>query len=112
MMEFADDVTALVVTVKVALVAPAATVTLAETCAAVVLPLLNVTTAPPLGAALFSVTVPCELLPPTRLVGFNASALTPTPPTITAPPTVLVGSDAANFLIRKLLKLALVFPSP
>jgi hypothetical protein len=31
------------------------------------------TTVPPLGAALLSVTVPCEVLPPTRLVGISVS---------------------------------------
>jgi hypothetical protein len=63
--------TALVVTVNVALVAPAATVTLAGTCAAPVLLLDSDTLAPPLGAAPLSVTVPVEELPPVTLVGFT-----------------------------------------
>ncbi len=65
--------TALVVTVKVALVAPAATVTLAGTVATAVLLLERLTVAPPLGAAPLSVTVPCEELPPVTLLGFSVS---------------------------------------
>jgi hypothetical protein len=67
---FAD--TTLVFTVKVALVAPAATVTLAGTAAAVEL-LESVTTEPPAGAAALRVTVPVAVLPPTTLVGFTTS---------------------------------------
>jgi hypothetical protein len=62
-------VTGLVVIVKVADLAPAAIVTLAGTCAADVLLLLNVTTAPTAGAAPLRVTVPVELMPPTTEVG-------------------------------------------
>jgi hypothetical protein len=58
-----------VVTVNVAEVLPAATVTLAGTVAAAVLLLERVTTAPPVGAAPLSVTVPVELFPPTTVVG-------------------------------------------
>ena len=58
------------VTVNVAVMAPAATVTLAGTLAAL-LSLANVITAPPVGAGLSSITVPLELLPPTTLVGFT-----------------------------------------
>jgi len=61
--------TGVVLIVKVADRAPAAIVTLAGTCAADVLLLLNVTAAPPVGAAPLSVTVPVELLPPTTEVG-------------------------------------------
>ena len=50
---------------KFALVAPAATVTLAGTITVDGLLLLSMTTAPPLGAVEVNVTVPCELLPPT-----------------------------------------------
>jgi hypothetical protein len=60
-----------VVTVNVALVAPAGTVTLAGTVATLVLPLLNDTTAPPLGAAPLRVTVPCEVFPPTTVPGLR-----------------------------------------
>ena len=71
-------VTAVVVTVKVALVVPAATVTLAGTAATAVLALLRLTTAPPVGAALVSVSVPCTELPPTTEVGvtFTVDKLT------------------------------------
>ena len=66
-------VTELVVTVKVALLAPAAMVTLPGTVAAVVLLLDRVTTAPPVGAAALSVTVPWDVLPPITLVGFSVN---------------------------------------
>ena len=68
-----DAATALVLTVKVALVAPAATVTLDGAVAAAVLLLESVTVAPPVGAAPLRVTVPVEEFPPVTLVGFNES---------------------------------------
>lgn len=69
-----DVATALVLTVNVALVAPAAIVTLDGVLAAVVLLLESVTTAPPEGAAPVSVTVPMEdCVPPTTLVGFSVN---------------------------------------
>jgi hypothetical protein len=55
-----DALTALVLTVKVAVVAPAATVTLDGTCAAALLLLEIDTCAPPDGAAPLSVTVPVD----------------------------------------------------
>ena len=60
-------------TVKVALLLPAATVTLEGKLAALLL-LESVTCAPPAGAAPLSVTVPVEdCVPPVTLVGFNVS---------------------------------------
>jgi hypothetical protein len=70
----AEAVTVFVVTVKVALVAPAGTVTLDDTVAAAVLLLVNVTTAPPEGAADVRVAVPCTAVPPVTLAGLIASA--------------------------------------
>jgi len=67
----AVEFTARVVTVNVAVVAPATTVTLAGTVAAAVLLLDSVTTAPPAGAAPLSVTVPVEVPPPVTDVGFK-----------------------------------------
>jgi len=68
-----DAVTALVLTVNVALLAPAATVTLAGTVAVDVL-LERETAAPPVSAGPLSVTVPVEVCaPPVTLVGFSAS---------------------------------------
>lgn len=71
-------VTDVVATVKVALVAPLATVTPAGTVAAALL-LDSVTAAPPEGATPLKVTVAVELLlPPTTLVGLSESAETVT----------------------------------
>jgi hypothetical protein len=68
-----DTVTALVLTVNVALLTPAATVTLAGTLAAP-LSLVSSTCAPPLGAGPLSATVPVEdCTPPVTLVGFSVS---------------------------------------
>jgi hypothetical protein len=57
---------------KVAVVAPAATVMFAGRLTAV-LPLESAITAPPVGAALESATVPCELAPPVTLAGLIAT---------------------------------------
>jgi len=64
--------TATVVTVKVAVVAPAATVTEAGTVADAELP-LRVTVTPPVGAALLIVTVPVEEFPPTTELGLRVT---------------------------------------
>jgi len=66
-----DVATALVLTVKVALVAPAETVTVEDTLAAAVLLLESVTCTPPAGAGPLNVTVPVEEFPPVTLVGFR-----------------------------------------
>ena len=63
---------AVVATGKVAVVAPAATVTLGFTVAAGLL-LDRDTMAPPTGAGPLRVTVPVEGLPPTTLVGFTVT---------------------------------------
>jgi len=66
-------VTAMVLTVNVALLAPAGTVTLGSTLAAPLL-LASITCAPPVSAGPLSVTVPVEdCAPPVTLVGFNVS---------------------------------------
>ena len=66
--------TALVATVKVLPVDPAAIVTLVGTVAAAVLLLESDTTTPPLGAAALNVAVPVDELPPTTLVGLTVTA--------------------------------------
>jgi len=66
-----DALIADVVAVNVALAAPAATVAVAGTPAAAVLLLDSDTTLPPAGAALESVTLPCEVVPPVTLPGFT-----------------------------------------
>src|SRR5215216_2637788 len=68
-----DAATVCVVTVKVALVAPATTDTLVGTVATAVLLLESATTTPPDGAAPVNTTVPCEEPPPVTVVGLRAS---------------------------------------
>ena len=73
MVTWVEAVTARVVTVKAALVAPAGMVTVAGTVATVVSLLERETRAPPLGAGPLSVTLPVEGDPPLTLVGFSVS---------------------------------------
>ena len=68
-----EALTTLVLTVNVALAAPAATITLDGTRATVVLLLESATCTPPAGAGPLSVTVPVEEFPPVTLAGFNAN---------------------------------------
>lgn len=88
MVDDVDDVTVCVVTVKVRLVVPAATVTLAGTVAAAVLLLESATTRPPDGAADDSVTVPVDDVPPVTLVGLsdNDDSVGPALPGVTVRP--------------------------
>ena len=82
----ATDVVAVttdVVTANVAVVAPAATVTLAGTTADASL-LDSVTTAPPEGALPESVTVPVEPVPPTTLEGLTDTDASVAGTTVTA----------------------------
>jgi len=67
-----EAATGVVVTVKVAVRDPEATVTFAGAVAAKLL-LESVTSSPPAGAALLSVTVPLEDLPPVTAVGLNVT---------------------------------------
>src|ERR687889_78410 len=83
--------TAEVLTLNVALEAPAATVMLAGTETTDVFALLSVTTAPPLGAPLVNVIVPCAVVPPTTEVGL----------TLTADRLAVVGVDAAWAVNRR-----------
>ena len=64
------SITTVVLTVNVALVAPAGTVTLDGTLAAPLL-LESVPCTPPAGATALSVAVPVEEFPPVTLVGFS-----------------------------------------
>ena len=85
-------VTALVVTLKFTLVAPAKTVTVVGTCATEVLPLVSVMSVSAAAAAA-SVTVPVEELPPTTLLG-----LRPTDEIDTAPLQVGKRKEAMRVL--------------
>lgn len=82
------EVTAVVVAVKVAVVLPAATLTLAGTAAEALL-LDRLTAMPPAGAAPVRVTVPVEELPPATEAGFSASDISAGPE-----PAGVIVSDA------------------
>ena len=68
-----EEAMALVLTVSVAVVAPAVTVILEGTLAAAVLLLESATCAPPAGAGPLRVTVPVDEFSPVTLVGFSES---------------------------------------
>jgi hypothetical protein len=72
-------VTAVVFTVKVALVAPAPMMTFAGTAPTAALLLERDTAAPPVGAGALSVTVPVEGAPPVTLLGFSVSEVRTAP---------------------------------
>jgi hypothetical protein len=105
-------------TVKVALVAPAGTVTLAGTVAAEALLLASATSAPPAGAAALSVTVPVDPTPPVTLVGFRLRdetviGITVSAPDLVAPPYVpeiVTEVDAETGFVQT-AKVAFVVPS-
>ena len=73
MVTVVEAVTARVVTVKAALVAPAGTVALAGTVAIAVLLLERETRAPPPGAGALNATLPVEGDPPWTPIGFSVS---------------------------------------
>lgn len=89
------DPTDSVVTVNVALVAPAVTVTVEGTVAADVLLEVRATDVPPVGAGVPRVTVPVEGLPPTTDVGFRETAVTTGGVTVRVALTVEVPLDEA-----------------
>jgi hypothetical protein len=100
------DATADVVIVKVAVVAPVATVTLAGKCAAEVLLLVRVTTAPPDGAGPVKLTVPVEDVPPTTETGFKPTELRTG--VVTVKPTVCVEPRVAEIVRGALATTGLV----
>lgn len=84
MLALVDAATALVATLNVALVAPAATVTLAGTVAAGLL-LESATCAPPAGAGPPRMTVPVTEVPPVTLAWLRLSDATPAGSTVSEP---------------------------
>src|SRR5271165_4640196 len=103
--------------VKVAAVAPAATVTLAGTWITAALLLDNATTAPAEGAGPFSATVPVAEFPPSTDVGLTETLLSVAAATVSvalavAPsvPVILTGVSAATALVV-MVKVADVAPA-
>jgi hypothetical protein len=86
--------TGVVVIVKVAELAPAATVTLVGTVATPVLLLLRVTTIPPSGAGPLMFTVPVAVSPPVTEVGFSVKPVSAGGSTVTEA-LALVSFDVA-----------------
>src|SRR6516225_2412135 len=110
--------TTLVVIAKVAVVALAGTVTEGGTVAALRLLLASVTTAPPAGAALLSVTVPVLPTGPVTAVGFTvtpfrAGGFTVSVTILDAPTHVAVMLDCVTTVTAFVVtaKLALVAPA-
>src|SRR5262245_26042089 len=115
-------VTAVVAMEKLALTAPAATVTLAGTLATVALLLESATAAPPVGAAVVNVTVPVLAAPPTTLVGLTVTedklgaagtGLTVNVAVRVTPPSVaeIDGDVEAVTVVVVMVKVALVAPA-
>ena len=113
-----EAATALVVTENVALVAPAAMVTLAGTWAAALV-LDSMTTAPPAGAGPFNVTLPVgDAVPPVTLAGLTVSDVGIGGTTVIAAAWLVLSNDAeivieadAPTALVLMVKVAVVAPS-
>jgi hypothetical protein len=117
MVTLLEEVTALVVIMKLALVLPAGTVAFAGTRATEVLLLDNDTTIPPLGAGPLSVTVPVEVFPPTMVEGLedmdiSAGRFTVRVEDLLTPPYTaeIVTEVDVDTGVVVIVKVALVFP--
>ena len=104
------ELTGIVVTVNVAVVAPAATVTLAGTSTAALL--LESVTVCEDDIALLIVTVPIEEVPPVAPAGLILTEAIHTPDAADAEPTLVVGSAEAYWRKRKSVTEATAFPQP
>ena len=85
-----DAATAYVVTANVAVVFPAATVTVPGTVAAAVSLLDSTTAAPPAGAGAVNATVPVALVPPVTVPGLTLTELRAAGTAVTVSPAVCV----------------------